>query len=507
MRIVGLRAPHVNERRLAEAAEVGAPAGLTEAEQRHLTACKRCRRLFEGHSQVARLFAAQWQRVDTLRAPLPAWRRHRVMRWAQLAAAFAIAVALTAVLLNWRQGVTPVGPAGTPTSSASTSPTGVPTASSRLSSPFPTETKYPIESPNSTPSSAAIVLDIPAALRTDVPLPAGAQVDTGVLVADGDWLVMGIYYPYPSTIEALYAANLHTGALRKILDSIPQDVSVAGSQAAWVDETCHESMPSPLPTEQAHIPPLVNCGSWRVILADLDTGASRVVAQGSNPPVVNDLLSEGGDPPHPVVPAAALGDGVLAYTTGDLTHGIKLNLLTLSSGAMRTIAVAAPIAEMKWAGQDLAWVEDSDLQPAGGLGGSPYPWYSGSHLMLLSQGASAARQIADGAYFLDADTGEIAWDVGGCDTGTASAPGWVPVDTHYDYACSLFVSDGWLGWTVEYPNANFLLLGPSASEPVGILDGVALTGGWLVLGPQPAYQRGTTLIPTKLQVVRVSGLP
>jgi hypothetical protein len=80
------------------------------------------------------------------------------------------------------------------------------------------------------------------------------------------------------------------------------------------------------------------------------------------------------------------------------------------------------------------------------------------------------------------------------------------VDTHYDYACSLFVSDGWLGWTVEYPNANFLILGPSASEPVGILDGVALTGGWLVLGSQPAYQPGSMLIPTKLEVVPISEL-
>ncbi|HEY5486241.1 MAG TPA: hypothetical protein VIK06_01215 [Candidatus Limnocylindrales bacterium] len=512
MRIVGLRAPHLNERRLAEAAEadeVGALAGLTEAEQRHLAACNRCSRLFDGHRRAVRVLAFPWQRVDVPPAPLPVWRRGAVVRWAQLAAVVAIAVALTAVLLNWRQGGTPVGPASTPspTGAATASPTGLSTASPKLSSPLPTETKWPAGFPNSTPSSATTLLDIPAALRMNVPLSPGAQVDTGVLVADSDWLVMGIYYPYPSTIEALYAANLHTGALRKILDSIPQDVSVAGSQVGWVDETCQASMPSPLPTEQAHIPPLINCGSWRVLLTDLDTGVSRVVAQGSNPPVVNDLLSEGGDPPHPVVPAVALGDGELAYTTGDLTHGIKLNLLTLSSGAMRTIALAAPIAEMKWAGSDLAWVEDSDLQPAGSLGGSHYPWYSGSHLMLLSQGASAARRIADGASFLDADTGEIIWNTGGCETGSASAPGWQPADTHYDYACSAFVSEGWLGWTVQYPNANFLILGPSASEPVGILDGVALTGGWLVLGPQPAYQRWTTLIPTKLEVVRVSDLP
>jgi hypothetical protein len=502
MRRISLRASHVNEHRLAEAAEGGAQARLTDAEQRHVAACERCGRLFEGHRLTMHLLSGPWQRVDTRRATFLIWRRDTVARWAGLAATVAIAVALTAALLYWRQS-------STPAISASASPTGVLTRPTASSSPLPTQTPlfpHDTQFPNSTPSSATSVLDIPAALRTDVPLPAGAQVDTGVLVADSDWLVMGIYYPYPSTIAALYAANLHTGALRKILDSIPQDISVAGSQAAWVDETCQASMPSPLPTEQAHIPPLINCGSWRVILTDLDTGTSRVVAQGSNPPIVNGLNSGAGEPPVPAVPAVALGDGVLAYTTGDLTHGIKLNLLTLPSGAERTLPLGGPVEEMQWAGPDLAWVEDSDLQPAGSLGGSPYPWYSGSHLMLLSQGASAARQIADGAYFLDAGAGEIAWDIGGCETGTASAPGWQPADTHYDYACSAFVSEGWLGWTVQYPNANFLILGPSASEPVGILDGVALTGGWLVLGSQPAYQPGSMLIPTKLEVVPISEL-
>src|ERR1035437_5191675 len=320
MRIVGLRAPHLNERRLAEAAEAGALTGLTDAEQRHVAACNRCSRLFDGHRRAVRVLAFPWQRVDVRPAPVPIWRRGAVVRWAQLGAVVAIAVALTAALLNWRQAGTPAGPASTPspTGAATASPTGLSTASPKLSSPLPTETKWPAGFPNSTPSSATTLLDIPAALRMNVPLPPGGQVDTGVLVADSDWLVMGIGYPYPSTTtEALYAANLHTGALRQIRSpsaSVAQDVSVAGSQAAWVDETCQASMPSPLPTEQAHVPPLINCGSWRVLLTDLDTGVSRVVAQGSNPPVVNAPLWEGGAPPHPVVPAVALGDGELAYT-------------------------------------------------------------------------------------------------------------------------------------------------------------------------------------------------
>jgi hypothetical protein len=319
-------------------------------------------------------------------------------------------------------------------------------------------------------------------------------------VADSDWLVMGITFQDAPTSEALYAANLHTGALRKVRDSapslsVPLDISVAGSQAAWADVTCQSSMPSPMPTEQAHPQVQVHCSSWRVILTDLNTGASRVVAQGSNPEIVNEAISQ--DTPVPVVPTVALGDDVLAYTTGDLTHGLKLNLLTLSSGATRTLPLGGPVEGMGWTGGDLAWVEDPDLQPAG-TNGSAYPSYSGSHLMLLPKGASKARRIADGAYWPAADTGEITWDTGGCEMWTASAAGWQPVDTGNE-GCPPFVSDGWLGWGVGYKNASFLILGPSDSEPRGVPDGVALTGGWLILLSQPDQQ-------AKLEVVRVSDL-
>jgi hypothetical protein len=481
----------VNERRLAEAAEAGA-AALTDAEQRHVTACERCGRLFEGHRRAVHLLSGPWQRVDTRRATFLMWRRGNVARWAQLASAVAIGVALTAALLYWRQS-------STPAVSASASPSDIPTAPTVFSSPLPTGTALAKGTPFSTPSSASTFLDLAAAIRRNVPLPAGAQVDTNRLVADSDWLVMGISFPGSTTTEALYAANLHTGALRKIRDaavsSVPLDISVAGSQAAWADVTCQSSMPSPMPTEQAHPQVQVHCSSWRVILTDLDTGASRVVAQGSNPEIVNEAISQ--DTPVPVVPTVALGDDVLAYTTGDLTHGLKLNLLTLSSGATRTLPLGGPVEGMRWAGGDLAWVEDPDLQPAG-TNGSAYPSYSGSHLMLLPKGASEARWIADGAYWPAAATGEITWDTGGCEMWTASAPGWQPVDTGYE-GCPPFVSGGWLGWGVGYKNASFLILGPSDSEPRGVPDGVALTGGWLILLSQPDQQ-------AKLEVVRVSDL-
>ena len=491
MRTIGLRAPHVNERRLAEAAEAGA-AALTDAERRHVTACERCGRLFEGHRRAVHLLGGPWQRVDTRRATFLMWRRGKVARWAQLASAVAIGVALTAALLYWRQS-------STPAVSASASPSGIPTAPTVSSSPLPTGTALAKDTPFSTPSSASTLLVVPAALRTNIPLPVGALVDWYRLVADSDWLVMGISFPGSTTSEALYAANLHTGALRKIRDaavsSVPLGISVAGSQAAWADVPCRYSDPSPMPTEQAHIQVQVHCSGWRVVLTDLNTGASRVVAQGSNPEIVNDAISQ--DTPVPVVPTVALGDDVLAYTTGDLTHGLKLNLLTLSSGATRTLPLGGPVEEMSWAGGDLAWVEDPDLQPAG-TNGSAYPSYSGSHLMLLPKGASEARRIADGAYWPAADTGEITWDTGGCEMWTASAAGWQPVDTGNE-GCPPFVSDGWLGWGVGYKNASFLILGPSDSEPRGVPDGVALTGGWLILLSQPDQQ-------AKLEVVPVSDL-
>ena len=326
---------------------------------------------------------------------------------------------MTAAVLYWRAGGPSTSVGSSPTLSGS--PTSVPT---QISEPVPTFTPMPVTSP----TAPNALLDVPASIRTNVPLPAGAQVDTFRLVADSDWLVTGITFPDSPTTETLYAANLRTGALREIrnasaFNSVPLEITVAGSRAAWADVTCESSWPSPTPTEQAHPLPQVQCSSWRVVLADLDTGASSVVAHGTNPEMVNDPMAQ--DTPVPVVPTVALGDDLLAYTTGDLTHDIKPNLLTLSSGATRTLPLSGPLEEMRWAGQDLAWVEDVGPQAAGtgpDAGAYANPYYLGSRLMVLQNGASA-RSIADGAYWLAADSGEIAWAVGGADIWTATSPG------------------------------------------------------------------------------------
>jgi hypothetical protein len=320
---------------------------------------------------------------------------------------------------------------------------------------------------------------------------------------------MGITFLDTPTSEALYAANLHTGALRKIRDAsafsaVPLDISVAGSQAAWADSTCESSWPSPMPTEQPHLLPQVRCSSWRVVLTDLDTGANRVVAHGGNPDVINDPQAQ--DLGVPAVPTVALGDGALAYTTGDLAHGIELNLLTLSSGAIRTLPLGGPLEEIRWAGEDLAWVEDADFQAAGtGPDGAAYanPYYLDSRLMLLPNGAAAALPIADGAYWLGADAGEISWDTGGNEVWTASSPGWQPVQAGFESDSAPAVSSGWLAWT---GSGLFLVRPPGQSTQLVVPDGVAITGGWLILGSQPRPPTGYVLIPTELQVVRLSDL-
>jgi hypothetical protein len=366
--------------------------------------------------------------------------------------------------------------------------------------------------PVTSPTAPNEILDVPASVRRNVSLPAGAQVDTFHLVADSDWLVMGITFGDSPTTEALYAANLQTGALRKIRDasafySVPLDISVAGSQAAWADSTCASSWPSPMPTEQAHPLPQVRCSSWRVVLTDLETGASRVVNQGTNPDVIHDPLSQ--DIAVPIVPTVALGEDTLAYTTGDLTHGIELKMLTLSSGTTRTLPLGGPLEEMRWAGQDLAWVEDADFHAAGTgpeAGAYANPYYLGSKLMVLPQGAAAPRQIAEGAYWLDADTGEITWDTGGNEVWTVPAPYCQAGPIGYESNSGPFISGGWLGWAGTWRETPFLVLGPRDAAPRVVPEGLALSGGWLILGSRQGQPTGYLMSPTNLDVVRLSDL-
>ncbi len=422
-------------------------------------------------------------------------RRLSRARLARHALVLAIGVAVAAGLLYWRS----FGPS--PSVVANPSRSGSPTAvTTPIGATMPMLSPMPATSPT-TPNE---LLSIPASVRRNVSLPAGAQVDTFLLVADSDWLVMGIAFLDSPTSETLYAANLNTGALRKISDAsafnaLPFDISVAGSQVAWAESNCVSSWPSPMSTNEAHPLPQVRCSSWRVVLTDLDTGASRVVAQGINPDMINDPSSQDA---VPVVPTVALGDHRLAYTTGDLAHGITLNVLTLSSGATRTLPLGGPLEEMRWAGEDLAWLEDTDLQAAGtGPGGYANPYYLDSQLMVLPNGATAARRITNGGYWLEADTGEIAWDTGGNEVWTALSPGWQPVQAGFESDSAPSVSSGWLAWV---GSGLFLVRPPGGPTQLVVPDGAAVTGGWLILGEHSEQPVGYS--PTKLEAIRVSDL-
>jgi hypothetical protein len=337
-------------------------------------------------------------------------------------------------------------------------------------------------------------LDLSGATRKNLPLPVGGQLNArGYLVADADWVVVTVTVPAatPSATESVYAINVKSGASRKLLDTNMLDsgfLSLAGSRVAWASWTCSASAET------------VSCRSWRITMVDLDTGVSRIVAQGSDP----DVAVETDQTDMALIPALALSADTLAYTSGDLKGGFRLNMLTLSSGTTRTISLGGPVEQIAWAGTDLAWVEDADFHDtAYDLDhGNRNPYYTSSRLMLLSDGATAPRHIeADGPYWLTADAGLVVWDIGGDQMWTVTTPNWQPIQSKFTADSAPFASDGWLGWASGGDGLPFLVIGPGDSVQRVVPDGVALSGGWMLLGSQPG-QYG----PTNLDVVPLSAL-
>jgi hypothetical protein len=289
----------------------------------------------------------------------------------------------------------------------------------------------------------------------------------------------------------VYAINIKSGVSRKLLDTNMLDsgfLSLAGSRVAWASWTC------------SAVAETLSCNSWRITMVDLDIGVGRIVAQGSDPDVAveanqNDtsssLHSRSRQIRSPI-------------TSGDLKGGFRLNVLTLSSGATRTIALGGPVEEIAWAATDLAWVEDADFHAtAYDLDhGNHNPYYTSSRLMLLSDGGTNPRQIeADGAYWLTGDAGLVVWDAGGDYMWTATTPQWQPIQSRFIADNAPFASNGWLGWASDGGGQPFLVIGPGGSLQRVVTDGVALSGGWILLGSRPG-QYG----PTNLEVVPLSAL-
>ena len=417
--------------------------------------------------------------------------QRRVARFGALTAAVVIGVLVCGALLWWRPGST--GPAATPSPSAAGSPGGSAGPSAETQTPSPAS-----GSPGSLPELA-----IPHELLHEVPLPSPGELGFGNLAADGDWLVTNFFFegqPYGHQ-DQLYALNLITGVSKRLADHYGE-ASVAASRVAWLDATCvWATQPSVGGSNTV-------CSAWKIRLIDLAGGSERIVTSGA--------ITEGVDTPiygygggEDVVPRVALSADTLAYSTGDLKRGFVLHLLTLSSGKERTVRLAAMVDEMRWAGDDLAWIECTDLRTDGIENGYYHArYYAGTRLMILPAGATAAREVASDPGSMEAESGRLIWDdsyMSGYGNGVwvANAPDWQPIRPPTNSsATSLGVSAGWTGWFDSDLN-SLVVLRPQDSAPRAIRDGVGLSGGWIFISKSDA----DTLRHTTLEAVRIADLP
>ncbi len=412
--------------------------------------------------------------------------------WLMLAGVATLAVVLVGGLVagGWSIANQAATATAGPTHSTEPSPSPAsPVASPTAGTPSPSEDASPFPYP---------ILAVPTSGRIAVTLPAGSDLDVWHYAADADWMLMNVTFQGSDIpARAFYAADLGTGTITRLGTGYVDQLSLDGSRAAWVDATC---------TDHPGTPGDSSCTSWQVVLADLATGARRVVAHGIDPDMVNTPTVEIGS--VPLVPAVALHDGVVAYTTGSLAKGVQLTLLTLASGATRTIAVGGMIEDLRWMGGDLAGIEDGSLHLDAAAAGFAHPYYASSRLMILASGSTTARQIATLPYSIAADQGRVAWNSDsvngpGNEVWTAAAPDWTPARLATDVAAaSVSASGGWLGWSAG-SDAPYLVLRPQDSAPHGVVGGLAVAGGWLILGTR-LDDYG---LPTQLQLVRLADVP
>jgi hypothetical protein len=506
MRALRIESRHIDERRLAALAltEIGDAARSTgtayvPAEAAHLHECDRCARLLAGHRRAARMLLGPWGRVEIAqsrrRPPISSASLHL----GQVAAAVAVTALVAGGLLWWRQAQT--GP------SASTSPSSA-FESAPASSAAPTPT-MPTASPSASPAASLIgpypPLTISGATKRSVQLPAGAQpYGIDQIQVDGDWLVSNFRFDDQPNghQDQLYAVNVATGASRPLADH-HAEASLAGSLLAWVDPVCM------YPSQPAVGSDNTVCTAWRLHLTDLDTGADRVVASGSVPGRISTPVYEYGNGEE-MLPRAALSATTLAYSTGDLETGFVLHLLSLATGTEREVKLAGMVDEMRWAGDDLAWIEDTDLRSDGiAQGYVQAQYYAGTRLMLLAAAAESARAVGSDPYWLEGEPGLLVWsDPGPNGSGEvlrAFAPDWqgtvVPVASS---ASVMEVASGWIGWfDYQLPVDTTVVLRPGHSEPEAIAGCLAISGDSLILVDRDPI----TLEVVAMQLVRIADLP
>jgi hypothetical protein len=413
--------------------------------------------------------------------------RGTIVRFGVLAAVLVVGALVSGTLLWWR--------AGSAATDATPSPSGA---------GLPGSSNTPLVEAASPSPGSPVELAMPPGLLHEVPLPAGAELRFGNLAADGEWLVANLFFEGQPNghQDQLYALNLSTGASKRLADH-HGDASVAGSRVAWLDTTCV------WPTESSVGGSSAVCSAWEIRLTDLAAGSDRIVASGAITEAVNTPLAVlgGGED---VLPRLALSADTLAYSTGDLTHGFVLHLVTLSSGEERTVRPSAMIEEMRWAGSDLAWIECTDLRTDGleaGHGQARY--YTGTRLMLLPAGATAARQVATDPFSLEAEPGRLMWDDSdmsgyGNEVWVAGRPEWQPARPPTGASVSSAgVSAGWMAWfDYKLSNRRMMVLRPQDAAPRAIADGIGLSGGWIFISrPDEGTLRQTTL-----EAVRIADL-
>jgi hypothetical protein len=432
----------------------------------------------------------------------------------EIGAAVAVIAAIASVALLSRTG----GSSELPRPSGSPPASTVPPALTRPSAALAIGSTASVSAasagvsavPSPTPGSSSGMigpyaeLPIPDSLGRKITLPAGGRLyGLGRAAVDGDWVLASLRFDSQPNghQDQLHVVNVATGESRRLADHSAEG-SVAGARVAWVDPVCsYPSSPSVGANNDS-------CASWELHVTDLTDRSDRVVASGTISGRVSTPVYQYGNGEF-ILPRAALSATRLAYSSGDLEHGFAMRIVTLATGSQRTLRLGGMVDELRWAGDDLAWIEDTDLRTDGiAEGYSQAAYYSGTRLMLLADGSDTPREIASNPLALEAGPMRVAWtDWSTTRAGeayTANGPDWqasrLPSSGKTN---AVAISGDWIGWyDYQLPVYALVVLKPGEEAPRVIADCYGMSGGMLFL----ARSDPDTLELTSLRAVRISDI-
>ncbi len=433
----------------------------------------------------------------------------------EIGAAVAVIAAIASVAILSRPG----GSSELPRSSGSPPASSVPPASTRPSASLAIGSTASVSAASAGVSAAlspapgsssgmigpCAELPIPDSLGREITLPAGGRLyGLGRAAVDGDWVLASLRFDGQPNghQDQLHVLNVATGESRRLADHSAEG-SVAGARVAWVDPICsYPSSPSVGANNDS-------CASWKLHLTDLTGRSDRVVASGTISGRVSTPVYQYGNGEF-ILPRVALSATRLAYSSGDLEHGFAMHIVTLATGSERTLRLGGMVDELRWAGDDLVWIEDTDLRTDGiAEGYSQAAYYSGTRLMLLAAGSDTPREIASSPFALEAGPGRLAWtDWSTTRAGeayTASGPNWqlskLPSSGTTN---AVAVSGDWIGWyDYQLPVYALVVLKPGEDAPRVIPDCYGMSGGMLFLvRPDPDTRDLASLRAVKISDLR-----